>query len=383
MNILVVTAYPPVLHMHGGGVRMFHNIRILGRKHSVHVLSFVGSPEEESLLEALKPTCESVRAVRRIPDFRPHWLSLKPFLVREFSTPAMHSAVDETIRLRKIDVVQCEYLQMAQFRRRRCGSVLTAHEALSKNAYEDFSRASGPGKLKLFYRWMQMLTYETSQVRKFDRVITMTKEDAAFLKSYAPNANIAPVAIGIDTEEFTPHTPDPARPVEVLFVGNFLHTPNIEAAQFLTHEIAPRFPEISFAIHGTPLPQSMLPGANVSFPGYVPDTRLLYRRPNTIVAAPLFSGTGQRVKLLEAFAMACPVITTTVGAMGFPVKDGVDAIIADTSGAFAEGLARLAASAEYRAQLGNNGRRMILEGFTWDSLSGALLDAVEEAAVSH
>ena len=119
MNVLVLTAYPPVLHRHGGGVRMFHNIRILSEKHSVHVLSFVGSDEEEDLLGSVKSICESVRAIRRIPDFRPHWLSVTPFMVREFSTPEMHRAVDDMLQARRIDILQCEYLQMAQFRRKR------------------------------------------------------------------------------------------------------------------------------------------------------------------------------------------------------------------------------------------------------------------------
>ena len=205
MNILVVTAYPPVLHRHGGGVRMYHNIRILGEKHSVHVLSFVGSDEELDMLETVKPVCESVRGIRRIPDFRPHWLSVTPFMVREISTPEMHQAVDGTLRSKQIQALQCEYLQMAQFRRKRVFSLLTAHEVQSKNAHESFESASDPlEKLRLFYRWMQMLRYEVAQVRKFDRVVTMTNEDASYLKSYAPEANIRPIPIGIDVDQFSP-----------------------------------------------------------------------------------------------------------------------------------------------------------------------------------
>ena len=101
---------------------MYHNIRILSQKHSVHVLSFVGSDEESDMLQSVRSICDSVKAIRRIPDFRPHWLSLLPFMVREFSTPEMHKAVDDALRAKKIDVLQCEYLQMAQFRRRGMSS---------------------------------------------------------------------------------------------------------------------------------------------------------------------------------------------------------------------------------------------------------------------
>src|SRR5438046_1584322 len=124
MNILVLTAYAPVLHVHGGGVRMFHNIRIRG---------------------AMEP-----------------------------------------------DV-----------------------------------------KFKLFYRWMQMLRYEVLMPRKFDRVVTMTENDADYLRSYSPAANIRAIPIGIDASEFAPLPEEPSRPIEVLFVGNFRHSPNVEAAEFL------------------------------------------------------------------------------------------------------------------------------------------------------
>ena len=384
MNILVVTAYPPVLHRHGGGVRMFHNIRILAEQHSVHVLSFVGSDEERDMLETVKPVCESVRGIRRIPDFRPHWLSVTPFMVREFSTPEMYQAVDGTLRAKQIQVLQCEYLQMAQFRRKCVFCLLTAHEVQSKNAREAFESASDPlEKLRLFYRWMQILQYEVAQVRKFDRVVTMTNEDASYLKSYAPEANIRPIPIGIDVDQFSPSPSGVNQNVSVLFVGNFLHAPNVEAASFLVREIAPRFPAVKFSITGSPVPEGLPSCANVELPGYIPDTRMLYSGPNTIVVAPLFSGSGQRVKLLEAFAMACPVVTTRVGAMGFPIENGVQALLAETAEEFENALGRLVADSSLRRRTGENARAMILSKFTWPHIGKELLDVVAEAAVSR
>ena len=383
MNILMVTAYPPVLHRHGGGVRMFHNIRLLSEVHRLHVLSFVGIDEDPGLLNAIKPFCESVRAIRRIPDFRPHWLSVKPFLVREFSAPEMHRAVDDVIRRYDVQVIQCEYLQMAQFRRRHVFSILTAHEALSRNAYEAFETQSEPlEKLKLFYRWMQVLRYEVAQIRKFDRIVTMTSEDATYLKSYAPAADIRVIPIGVDSEEFSPKLSSTGNRINVLFVGNFFHPPNVEAAQFLVHEIAPRFPRLKFLVVGTPVPEGMQSGENIEFLGYVPDTRALYRGSETLVTAPLFSGTGQRVKLLEAFSMACPVVTTSVGVMGFPVESGNQAIVANTVEEFEHALRRLIDDPALRARIGQNARAMILNRFTWPHIGKDLLNVVAEAAVA-
>jgi glycosyltransferase involved in cell wall biosynthesis len=381
VNVLVVTAYPPVLNRHGGGVRMYHNIRILSQEHGVHVLSFVGSDEEQDLLGSVRTICESVRGVRRIPDFRPHWLSVTPFMVREFSTPEMHREVDGTLRAKRIEVLQCEYLQMAQFRRDCAFSVLTAHEALSKNAHAAFEAENDPlEKFRLFYRWMQILRYETAQMRKFDRVVAMTADDAAYFKSYAPDAKIRAIPIGIDPDEFRPA--EPARgEVSVLFVGNFFHAPNVEALEFLEKHVAPRFPGVRFVIVGSPVPQGLRSGPNVDYVGHVPETRPLYRAAETIVVAPLFSGTGQRVKLLEAFAMACPVVTTKVGALGFPIEDGREALLAESPAEYERALRRLIADPELRRNIGQNARRMILDRFTWNRIGGELLDVVAQAAV--
>src|SRR5205085_4935019 len=154
--------------------------------------------------------------------------------------------------------------------------------------------------------------------------------------------------------------------------------PNIEAVAFLVERIVPLFPHVRFRIPGSQVPDAFLRSApaNVSFPGYVPDTRILYHRPNTIVAAPLFSGTGQRVKLLEAFSMACPVITTSIGALGFPIHPGREALIADTAQEFREALRQLASSEALRIQLGNAGREMIVRHFDWSDIGNGLLEIV-------
>jgi len=374
----MLTAYPPVLKMHGGGVRMYHNIRILAEHHSVRVISFVENEHERELLRTLDGICESVTAVQRIPDFRPHWLSLAPFLVREFSTPEMGRAVEAAFQKKKVDVLQCEYLQMAQYRRRGVFSVLTIIETQSDNVYAAYEKERDPvAKLKLFYRWMQMLRYEVTATRRFDRVVTMTEEDARYLRSYSPSLDIRAIPIGIDPQEFQPLEPSSTpEPLRVLFVGNFRHTPNVEAAHFIATEMAPYFPQVQFVLAGDQLPDGFNAPNNVLRAGYVPDLRQLYRSPNTIFVAPLFSGTGQRVKLLEALSMCCPVIATSLAAFGYPISSRREAFIADSASAFREALAELISSEDLRRQLGSAGREMIRKNLDWSQIGHRLLEAV-------
>ena len=168
------------------------------------------------------------------------------------------------------------------------------------------------------------------------------------------------------------------RPVEVLFVGNFRHAPNVEAADFLLKEIAPHFPDVRFVIAGSYVPDDLPAAANAVFPGYIADTRELLHPPNTIFIAPLFSGTGQRVKLLEAFAMSCPVITTGLGAQGFPISNGQQAIIAGTPSEFRASLAGLLSSPALRIRLGEEARKMIVQHFDWETLGPEFLALVEQ-----
>jgi glycosyltransferase involved in cell wall biosynthesis len=212
--------------------------------------------------------------------------------------------------------------------------------------------------------------------RRFDRIVTMTGEDAAYLRSYSPNLDIRAIPIGIDPEEFHPQASKPEGPIKVLFVGNFRHTPNVEAARFLVAEIAPFFPQIEFVLSGANMPEDLKAPPNVVFPGYVPDLRSLYQTPNTIFMAPLFSGTGQRVKLLEAFSMACPVIATSIAAFGYPVAPGCEVLIANSPDEFRGALAQLISSEELRTKLGGAGREMILKHLDWSQIGPRLLEVV-------
>ena len=378
MNILVLTAYPPVLGMHGGGVRMFHNIRILAARHSVHVISFAESEEDRDRIAELEDLCESVVVVDRKLEGQPSPWSLVPGAIAMFDVDAMRREVEIAVRRHRIDVMQCEYLQMVQFRDPRLFTVWTAIETLSANARQEFLDVEDPiEKLRFYYRWMSMLRYEMKAVSSVDRVVTMTGEDAGYLRSYVPDADIRAIPIGVDSGWYVPNAEDGTRPLRAVFLGNFRHPPNVVAVRFLLEHVIPHFPDVSFEIVGRGLPDGLLDDSAAVLVAPRPDTRSLYVGPNTIVLAPLFSGTGQRVKLLEAFAMGMPVVTTELGARGFPHTPGADVLIADSAADFRRAVGRLVRSAELRHELGVRARRKIVEELDWGRLEGLFLEVVK------
>ena len=133
---------------------MYHNIRILAGKHEVHVIAFVKNDEERERVSQIGGICSSIKAIQKVANFNPNRLSLAPAQVRFFDTPAMHRAVNEACQRLDIDVLQCEYLEMAQFHRLGLFTVWSVIETLSPNAGQQMRSEHGPAaKIRACYEW--------------------------------------------------------------------------------------------------------------------------------------------------------------------------------------------------------------------------------------
>ncbi len=86
-----------------------------------------------------------------------------------------------------------------------------------------------------------------------------------------------------------------------------------------------------------------------------------------VAVVPLLTGSGTRFKILEAWAAGLPVVSTTVGAEGLPVRDGETSILADGGEAFAAAVTRLLACSELRRNLRIAGRLLLDKEFTWET----------------
>ena len=136
LNILILTAYPPALGMHGGAMRMYYNIQFLARKHKVTVISFIEHKQDTDHLKSLTLLGVKVRAVPRIPSAFRNFGVPKPVEHFEFSSQEMSLAVREVLNKQAGDVIQAEYLQMAQHVPRSATQrkILTQHEIGYANA---------------------------------------------------------------------------------------------------------------------------------------------------------------------------------------------------------------------------------------------------------
>lgn len=109
----------------------------------------------------------------------------------------------------------------------------------------------------------------------------------------------------------------------------------------------------------------------VTVTGSVPDVRP-YGEDCGAFIVPLRSGSGMRVKILNALAMGLPTVSTTVGAEGIEVRDGEHILLADTEDEFAAATLRLLSDPDLAAHLAQNGRKLMEERYGWDAIGERL-----------
>ncbi len=389
LDILVLTAYPPALGLHGGGLRMYYNVKFLASRHRVRLISFIEHERETELLQKLEPLGVEVRAVPRRPAPPRHLWIPRPAEHYEFAGAAMAAEVRRALQGRRFDVIQAEYLQMAQHVPREGArrTVLTLHEVQYANAARAFEKAGNPWtRGRRWYDWMVQLNYEVRSCSRFDAVVCMTGEDARLLSEFVPASRLRTIPIGVDSGFFQagPEAGGAPPGKKMLFVGNYRHPPNRESVYAMAERVLPAVlrqdPEAEFWVVGGNTEMldkerlGRLPGVRLQ--GYVRDLRAVYRE-CAVFAAPILSGNGMRVKLLEALSMGMAVVTTPLGAQGFRVRHGEELIMAGSPEAFAAAAVELLQDSRRRAELGSRARELIRERYDWSVVGRQFLDVVE------
>ncbi len=255
-------------------------------------------------------------------------------------------------------------------------SVLDLHnvESVLHERCAQTSRGLVAAGQRRFARCSQVL--EEKLLPGYSLVLATSDQDAAIAENIAPRARIAVYPNAL------PETPVPQVKEEpvVVFSGNFEYHPNIDAVQFLVASIWPHVlaecPELRLRLvgRGDRFIRHLLPsGLNVEVTGPIDDA-LSQIAAARIVIAPLRSGSGTRIKILEAWAAARPVIATLLAAEGLKCEKDRDLIIANEGFEFGSAIARVNADSGGRASIAVNGRRLFEARYTWPAAWQALVD---------
>lgn len=299
-----------------------------------------------------------------------------PLWAARWAVPGVGSQLRRLVAEWRPDVVQFEYHVMGQYARslKSLGvpRVLVQHDPGTPAALERVRAAHG---VERFWASLDRRAWERYERRVSDdveRIVVFTARDRAAVVSLAGVTPVVRIPLGTDI---------PARAADprgegrlVLFVGNFKHHPNVDAAERLVSRIFPRIrarcPEATLAIVGGHAPGTLRSSESVSVVGLVPDLRPWLERA-AVVVAPLSLGGGMRVKVLEGLAAGKAMVCSTLAAEGLDVTDGQHLLVADSDADFADAVAELLENPERRERLGRAARDWATAHAGWDRSAAA------------
>jgi len=391
LNILVLTQILPYPPDAGPRVKTWHVLQYLAQRgHRVTLVSYV-RPDETPHLPAVRAICDRVIPVpiqrsrlRDLAYLARSLLTGRPFLIERDDLPAMRAAVKQVLAETPMDVIHADQLGMAQFALRGAAlpgagahppaTLFDAHNAVWL-IVERMAQNARPFLRPLInFEARRVKRYETGLLRKFDHTITVTEIDRqAYLsaggEAVAQKLSVIPIAT--DTRTLQPTARQPGS-LNLLTLGTLHYPPNADGIRWFFTEI---YPGVKAALAGVTLtiigknpPADFLALArqdsSVTVTGYVPDLDPLMAQA-AVMVIPVRAGGGMRVRILEAFARAMPVVTTTVGLEGIDARPGEDVLVADTPAAFEAAVVQLLRDPQLQQRLAVNGRRLAEEKYDW------------------
>ena len=389
MRILLLTPQRPYPPHQGTTLRNFNLIKELAKRHAVCVLTFLEPDQTPHEAGPLPELCEWVETVP-VPNrstglrLRQMLLTRRPDMSWRLWSPLLAERLQARLSEQPFDVVEIEGIEMAPYlpiiesSLPRPSIIYDAHNAEWILQQRAFSADLGNPRrwAAASYSWVQwhrLRRYEADLLHRVDHTIAMSAPDKVALRDLAPQAPIAVIPNGVDLPAYRQFD-GPAIEYDLLFTGKMDFRPNIDAVLWFGQQVWPLIqaqrPQTTLAVVGQ-RPHARLdllrdaPGVTIT--GYVDDVRP-YIAGAGVYVAPLRVGGGTRLKLLEAMAMGKAIVSTTVGAEGFPVVHGQELMLADEPAEFAAAVLNLLEQPTRRGELGAAGQAFAQANYGWDAL---------------
>jgi GT2 family glycosyltransferase/glycosyltransferase involved in cell wall biosynthesis len=370
LKVLFVSPYPICPPVHGGAVFMYQTVRELARLCELHVIVLLDYDHQRPAHNELDAISATSEYIVRMEGRQKAFGSTEPHAVREFRNADLAWLIQRQIFTRQIDVLQLEYTVLGQYagRFQRIPSILFEHDIY----FQSIARrlpfiANTMEKLQARWEYLRALRYELRMLRVPDRIQVCSRDNRDYIASFLPAIKDRiddGYRAGIDTSLYD-CKPCEREPFTLLFLGSFRHLPNQEALTWFLREVFPKVraeePRARLVIIGSDPPaRHSLPEAEaIELIGFVEDVRQPLQR-YALFVCPILSGSGVRVKLLEAFAAGIPVVSTRLGAEGLADQDGDLCALADDAPSFAAHIVKLLRDPESAAQMAERARAKVV-----------------------
>jgi glycosyltransferase involved in cell wall biosynthesis len=389
MKILILTPQLPYPPHQGTSLRNYHIIRGLARRHQITLLSLLeaGQTADAETIAPLLDLCVAVETVPAPARSRGRRLwqlaaTRRPDMDQRLHSPLFNVALRDLLSRNRFDVVQVEGIELA-----RAMAIIRIVTPRSKILFDDHNAETAlqrralladltnPGRWPAAaYSWLQigrLRRFERWACRQADWVTAVSEADRRHLLALLPSlrTKITVVPNCIDVQQFqsgpaVAEERDGAFAYDLLFTGKMDYRPNVDAVLWFADEVWPRIrqqrPQTTWAIVGQK-PHSRLQRvrelADVTVTGWVESVQP-YLAGAAVYVMPLRVGSGTRLKLIEAMAAGKAVVSTPIGAEGFPVQHERQVLLAATPAETATAVLRLLDQPEERQRLGEAAQQL-------------------------
>ncbi len=293
----------------------------------------------------------------------------KSYHVQRFVSMDFSTKIKEILSDGNYDIVQLETLFLAPYieiirKYSDAKIVLRAHNIEHLIWDRVASETKNPFK-KFYVKHLAktLKSYELNAINKFDGLAAITKQDAGFFLSNAAFLPIIDLPFGIDTEKYIYKFEQDN--TDLFHIGAMNWIPNQEGVKwFLQHVwqlVINELPELNFYLAGRTMPNWLLKSkfANVHVIGEV-ENAISFIQSKGIMIVPLFSGSGIRIKIIEAMALGKVVITTTIGAEGLGCTNKENILIADNATEYKHAIIEAVSDGNLRKKIAENARFLIV-----------------------
>ena len=386
----------------GGSTRQYHLLRrVVELGHEVTVVAPVAPAQAEAtggltdagvrLIPYERPASrvlEASHALRRQPALASRALTM-PVLGWQVSVfwTAMREAALELTRSWRPDVVSVDHDSAAHWIQDlppELPAVLTFHN-VSWAYYASRARSGGRWRAPLHrLESRRFRRHDLASVRRYQGLIAMSEREADELRR-ATRQTVEVIQNGVASWALTP-SPEPKGPPALIFTGTMNHPPNAEGIAWFARGVWPQVraavPKARLLVVGREPPAAVraLDGRDgIEVTGGVLDVAPQFAR-SVAAVAPLLSGGGTRLKILEAFAAGRAVIATAVAAEGLDVRPGEDLLVEDRADAFARACITVLGDAALRARLAARGREAAESRYDWRALGERFASVLDDVA---
>jgi len=372
--------YPPDDGMRSTSYRL---IKHIARNHETALLSLIESEREREHIPEMLKWCKKVEVVLHVPprSLLQRGLNIlfdkEPFCVTQFYSAPFVDKLKILLRNESYDVVHFLSVNISGHQNSigKTPSLFFPHDSVSMQFYRNIEKENNPlRKYYMFTQYKKMKNYEKKMIPKFSRTVLVTNVDRDWVVHFCPDQPITVIPAGVDPDEFKPQDIEDKAP-SVIFRGVMNFPPNFDAALYFHTEIMPlvlkEVPNLRFTIVGKNPVASILKlhdGTHTVVTGRVEDIRP-YMAKATINICPMRSGSGIKNKILEALAMEKAVVATSLACDGIEVEDRKHLVVADSAGSFAKGVVDLLKNQKLRKSLGQKGRELVTQKYSWSSVA--------------